>query len=82
MAGGDVIQSGPPGDLSGAAADEFGGASEIAADDAGAGALGGNTGQTAGGDESVRFAAPPEREGDIAADDAGATAEVTRATGE
>ena len=80
MTGGDVIQSGAPGDLSGAAADEFGGASEIAADDAGAGALGRNTGRTAGGDE--RFEAPPEPEGDIAADDAGATAEATRATGE
>ena len=57
-------------------------AADIAADDAGGGALGRNTGRTAGGDESQRFSAPPEGQGEIAADDAGGTAEAARATGE
>ena len=55
------------------------GADEIAADDAGAGALGRNTGQTAGGDASVRFTAPPDRPGEIAAADAGGTVEAVEA---
>ena len=71
---------GDPGDLSSAAVDDLGGAAEIAADDAGASALGRTTGQTAGGEEGFGYRPPFEEQpqGEIAADDAGATAQVTR----
>lgn len=59
-------------------------AGEIAADDAGGGALGRNTGQTAGGEETFGAQSPEaeQPQGEIAADDAGATAAAARATGE
>jgi hypothetical protein len=84
MSGGNIVEEGEPGDLSGAAADEFGDASDIAADDAGGSLLGRSTGRTAGGVE--RFGAEsPEAEqdqGDIAADDAGGTAAAEQALGD
>ena len=55
------------------------GSDEIAADDVGAGALGANTGESAGGTAGFEQADSGEQEkvdGDIAADDAGATAEM------
>ena len=60
---------------------DVGGAEEIAADDAGASALGRNTGQTAGGEEGFGYRPPFEEQpqGEVAADDAGATAQVTQA---
>lgn len=80
----NVTEAGEPGDLSGAAADEFGGASDIAADDAGGSVLGVTAGQAAGGQRS--FGAPsPEAEqpqGEIAADDAGGTVLAEQVTGE
>ncbi len=74
----NVVEEGPPGDLSGAALDEFGGGSApvgdgIAADDAGGSALGRHVGETAGGSEDFS-AADGDASGSIAADDAGATA--------
>jgi hypothetical protein len=75
----NVTEDGEPGDLSAAATDEFGGPEEIAADDAGTGALEGNVGKTAGGQAplGVGGQASPVVEGEsgaavIAADDAGA----------
>ena len=53
---------------------------EIAADDAGGSNLGRKTGETAGGALGFGYA-PPEQEqpqGEIAADDAGATAKATQ----
>ena len=69
-----------PGAQDQAANDDLGGASDIAADDAGASVLGRNTGQTAGGEEGFGYASPEEEQpqGDIAADDAGATAAATQ----
>jgi hypothetical protein len=80
----NITEEGAPGDLSGAATDEFGGASDIAADDAGGSVLGSTAGQAAGGQRS--FAAPsPEAEqaqGEIAADDAGGTVLAEQVTDE
>jgi hypothetical protein len=72
---------GDPSDLSSTSVDELGGAADIAADDAGASALGRNTGQTAGGEEGFGYRSPfqEQPQGEIAADDAGATAQVTQA---
>lgn len=76
----NVTEEGEPGDLSPAATDEFGGPEDIAADDAGTGALEGNVGKTAGGQTVLGVggqaaAVVPETEGatTIAADDAGAS---------
>lgn len=75
----NITEEGEPGDLSGAATDEFGGPEDIAADDAGTGALEGDVGRTAGGQTVLGVggqssAVVPEEEGatTIAADDAGA----------
>ena len=82
----DPTTPAPPagGDPPRPANDDLDGASEIAADDAGASVLGRNTGQTAGGEEGFGYASPEEEQpqGEIAADDAGATAAATqRVTG-
>jgi hypothetical protein len=71
---------GDPSDLSSTSREELGGAADIAADDAGASALGRTTGQTAGGEEGFGYRSPFEEQpqGEIAADDAGATAQVTQ----
>jgi len=81
MAESRVVEEGAPGDLASAAADELGGAAEIAADDAGASALGRNTGRTAGGEQGFGYRSPfqEQPQGEIAADDAGATAQATQA---
>ena len=83
----NITEEGEPGDLTGAANDEFGGASntadkpgleDIAADDPGTGALEGNLGRTAGGQVplGVGGQSGPATTDDgaavIAADDAGA----------
>lgn len=67
-------------ELATAANDDLEGAAEIAADDAGAGALGRNAGQTAGGGKGVGYASPEQEQsqGEIAADDAGATVVATQ----
>ena len=77
----NITEAGQPGDMSAAANDEFGGPEDIAADDAGAGALEGNIGKTAGGQVALGVGGQsgpvvPEAEGAavIAADDAGAGA--------
>lgn len=82
MAPDNVTEEGAPGDLSGAAADEFGDASDIAADDAGGSVLGANTGVTAGGVETFGSLSPEEEQpqGEIAADDAGGTALAEQAS--
>lgn len=76
----NIMEDGEPGDLGAAAADEFGGSSDIAADDPGAGGLDGAVGRTAGGvaDLGVGGQSGPNLDtgvtdaGSIAADDAGA----------
>jgi hypothetical protein len=91
----NITEEGMPGDLSAAAADEFGGASDeggaldVAADDAGTGALAGNTGKTAGGlaELGVGGQSGPSAAGqesgaaEIAADDAGAGRRADQANG-
>lgn len=77
----NITEEGEPGDLAGAAQDEFGGdheaAEDIAADDAGTGALEGHVGQTAGGQVALGVggqSGPATADGGaavIAADDAG-----------
>jgi hypothetical protein len=78
----NITEEGEPSDLTGAANDEFGGPSDergvedIAADDAGTGALEGHVGRTAGGTVplGVGGQSGPAVEGEaaeIAADDAG-----------
>lgn len=75
----NITETGEPGDLSAAAADEFGGLEDIAADDAGTGALGGHVGVTAGGQAILGVggqSVPATADGgaaEIAADDAGAS---------
>jgi hypothetical protein len=57
------------------------GPEDIAADDAGGSVLGRTAGQTAGGKEGFGYASPEQEQpqGEIAADDAGATAQATQA---
>ncbi|MBW3618321.1 MAG: hypothetical protein KY446_11375 [Proteobacteria bacterium] len=78
----NITEEGEPGDLAGAAQDTFGGdhdgAEDIAADDAGTGALEGHVGVTAGGQAPLGvggqsgLATKEEGAAVIAADDAGA----------
>ena len=93
----NITEEGMPGDLSAAATDEFGGgepsdeggAADVAADDAGTGALAGNTGRTAGGlaDLGVGGQSGPAAAGqetgaaEIAADDAGGSRRAEQANG-
>jgi hypothetical protein len=82
----NITEAGEPGDLSAAANDEFGGPEDIAADDAGTGALEGHVGVTAGGQAPLGVggqSVPATEGGDatvIAADDAGASQAAAKAT--
>lgn len=74
----NITEDGEPGDLRNAATDEFGGPEDIAADDAGTGALEGHVGATAGGQaplgvggQSGPAVGPEDGASEIAADDAG-----------
>ena len=91
----NITEDGMPGDLSAAATDEFGGgasdeggALDVAADDAGTGALAGNTGRTAGGladlgvgGQSGPNLNAPDGAPSIATDDAGASRKADPANG-